>query len=191
MRHKKQEGEGDPRLVYWDACIFIAHLKNEQRAVEEVDAVGEQFRRLDDGEIVVVTSTLTLTEVLECDIPAENRAKLETLKQMPDRLKLDQVSMPIAELAHDIRSDIKASGTWGGRTVKTADAIHIATAWVNKCEVMYTFDENCRGGGLGLLPLSGTDAVRKLLIQKPPTPTQTTLDREWDSGKVREDEEGE
>jgi len=189
MRRKKQEG-GRP-LVYWDACIFIAHLKNEQRAIGEMDAVREQVRRLDEGETVVVASTLTLTEVLECDIPAENLPKLQGLKQIPDRLMFAQVSMPIAELAHDIRSDIKASGVWNGKTVKTPDAIHIATALTNGCEVLYTFDENCRGDGLGLIRLSGTNAVRKLPIEKPPPPKQTTMDREWDSRESVDDEESE
>lgn len=191
MRRKRKEAEeGGRPVVYWDACVFILHLTNNQRDPVKAELVREQVRKLDDGEIIVVTSVLTLTEVLECTIPPENRLRLETLKQMPDRLAIVQVSMPIAEAAHDIRSGLKASPKGGTKTVSTADAIHVATAIDHKCEVLYTFDQNDRVRSLGLIPLSGIPEVKNLRIEKPPAPPQKSMDADWEgqSGQEHEDE---
>ena len=181
---KRIEGEARRKrkpVVYWDACLFIDWLKGKPRTIPaETEGLAEQVRQFEANELTVVTSTLTVVEVLESYIPDEQRPKLESLKQMPDKLFLAQVRHQEAILAHDIRDYYKRLGGQEALTVATADAIHLATAILYKCDVFYTFDEENRKDDrgvkcLGLIPLSGNVAGHNLRIERPPPPAQSNL----------------
>jgi len=53
------------------------------------------------------------------------------------------------------------------RTLATPDAIHLASAIMNRATEFHTFDGGGVGKSLGLLPLTGNVAGHKLTICKP------------------------
>ena len=151
----KSEGQEKRLRVYWDACIFIHYLKASGEP-----GVDEQFRQLDARELTAVTSTLTLVELLECDIPSERKHLLEILKGNPDKLTIVQVGLKEAYNAHDIRNHYKQNEN---RSVRTPDAVHLSTAVLNECDAFYTFDDK-------LHKLSGAGVLYGLNIEPPPHP---------------------
>lgn len=58
----------DP-MFYWDACMFLAWIKDEQRPSGEMDGVREAVERSKRREVKIVTSVLTSVEVLQSRLP--------------------------------------------------------------------------------------------------------------------------
>jgi len=58
-------------------------------------------------------------------------------------------------LAHKIRDYYFSHADFGGKTVGTVDAIHLASAIICDVDVFYTFDEKHKKHELGLLKLPG------------------------------------
>jgi hypothetical protein len=79
-------------------------------------------------------------------------------------------------LAHDIRDYyIIRAQEHGGKTLSTADAIHLATAILYRADEFHTFDERGSAKNLGLIPLSGNVGGHSLKICKPKA-TSSELD---------------
>ena len=155
---------GGKNIVYWDTCIFIAHITNEQRD-DPMDQLGVvEFANLFDmGQVDLVTSTITLTEFLETSVPAEDY-KLFLQLFSRKNLQLTDVSRDIAELAGEIRSYYRSN--INNSTISTPDCIHIATAIQMKCDVLQTFDGS--GNRPGILDLTSPIAEKyNLRIEKP------------------------
>lgn len=123
------------RYYYWDANIFIAWLRNEPRSPDEVAGIEFHVREIDARRAHLVTSVLTLTEVLATGVTSDKSDQLKRLFQRRNCHLID-VTREVAEVAHDIRVIYQNQG----RKVKTPDAIHLATAIFFGCPVFYTFD---------------------------------------------------
>ena len=54
---------GSP-LYYWDTCLFLAWLKDEERKAGEMDGVRDIIQRMKRRDAKVMTSVLTTIEVL-------------------------------------------------------------------------------------------------------------------------------
>ena len=156
---------GASPLYYWDTCLFLAWINDEQRKTGEMDGVREMAARHKRREIKIMTSVVTQVEVLQCKLPAGvDHLFIDFLK----RLIKTSVDSKIAGIAHDIRDFYSAQAhVNGGRTLSTPDAIHLATAIFYRADAFHTFDENGSSKSLGLLPLSGNVAGHKLTICKP------------------------
>ena len=50
---------------YWDACLFIAWLKDEKRKPGEMEGLAEVVSMIDRKDVVLITSVVSKTEVLE------------------------------------------------------------------------------------------------------------------------------
>ena len=165
-------------LVYWDSCIFIAHLKNENRSNPlDMQGVGELVRRIDGGDIGLVTSVIALPEVLESTLPKDAIRDFRAYLSRPDVLLID-VDRRIAEISHEIRDFYQNDGS-GEKTVSTPDAIHLATAISKGCPVFYTFDGDAKqktDRSRVLLPLGNNIAGKYSLKIQKPEPTQLALD---------------
>lgn len=152
---------GNTPVYYWDACLFLAWLKDEERKAGEMDGVREVIDRSKRRELRVMTSVLTSVEVLSAKIPAG----MDTFfKGMMKRVNQVSVDIRVASLAHDIRDHYIKSGS---KTVSTPDAIHLATAILYRVDEFHTFDADGSRKSLGLLQLSGNVAGSKLIICKP------------------------
>ena len=159
--------------IYWDSCIFIAHLNNEARQDPQgMLGIVELAELFDLGQIDLVTSTITIVEVLRTTIKLEDYQRFRMLFSRRNCF-LIEVTRKIAEISEEIRSFYYQPGT---PTIEVPDCIHLATAIWFQCETFYTF--NGEGVRPGLLSLKSPIADRyNLPIQKPiPTrPPQLSL----------------
>jgi predicted nucleic acid-binding protein len=152
---------GSSPVYYWDACLFLAWIKDEERPSGDMDGVREVIERSKRRDAKILTSVLTSVEVLSAKIPAGMDTLFQQLMRRVSRVGMD---IRVATLAHDIRSHYARGG---GKTVSAPDAIHLATAIIYRADEFHTFDHVGSRQSLGLIPLSGNVAGNKLTICKP------------------------
>jgi predicted nucleic acid-binding protein len=156
---------GTEPIYYWDACLFLAWIKDEERQTGDMDGVREVVERAKRREVKIITSVLTLTEVLESRLPAGMKGLIDGLMKRVNRVGME---IKIAKMAHDLRDYyMQRSAEFGGKTLAVPDAIHLATAILNRVTEFHTFDKGGIGKSLGLLPLSGNVGGHRLVICKP------------------------
>lgn len=118
--------------VYWDSCAFLKHLLQEP----EHELCDGTILQAEDGKLIIVTSTLTIAEVLNirgCQkIPKANRQMVERLFS-EDCIEVRNVTRKTATLAREL--------VWE-KNIKPKDAIHVATALEMGMQVMNTFDDD-------------------------------------------------
>lgn len=164
-------------LIYWDACIFLGYLQDEKRN-DPMDMLGVQelVTRIDKDDLQLVTSVVTLCEVLESRLTVDQKSKFESLFRRRN-FHLVDVHSRIARIAHDIRDyyqQMKVNDNLP--TVGTPDALHLGTAIYMECTRFYTFDEKDEPRKRrAIIPLSPVVAEQYNLIIEKPTPTQIPL----------------
>lgn len=157
---------GTDPIYYWDTCLFLAWLKDEERPTGEMDGVREVIERAKRREVKIITSVLTITEALECHLPAGVKRLYEGLMKRVTRISMD---IKVADVAHELRNHYSADPKkYNDKTLATPDAIHLATAILYRSNEFHTFDGGKKSGKhLGLLQLSGDVAGHRLTICKP------------------------
>lgn len=108
---------GDP-IFCWDACLFLAWLKDEDRKPGEMAGVREVIERAKKREVTIITSVLTTTEVLSAKMPA---GMDNLFKGLLKRISQPAIDIRVASVAHDLRNHYAIEG---GKTLSTPDAIH-------------------------------------------------------------------
>lgn len=155
-------------LYYWDSCIFIAWLKDEKRPPREMEGVTEAAEKIHTNQATLMTSVFTRTEVLECTLSEEAKAKFADLFKKRN-FQLVDLNSRIADLAHSIR-DYYADRIRKGLDQKPGltqnDSVHLATAIHYQADEFHTFDDGEKGG-MSLLKLDGNVAGHPLKICKP------------------------
>lgn len=136
---------------YWDSDCFLGWLQAESDKEEQCRQVLEAA---EDGKVLIVTSALTVAEVLMLrgrdPIPAANREKVEAFFRQ-DYIHIRNITRRIAETARSLVWD------YG---VAPKDALHVATAIDAKLALLNTFDKP-------LLGKSGKLAPHSLVIEHP------------------------
>lgn len=144
---------------YWDSNAFLGHLNGEPEKAEACEAV---LAAAEAGKLVIVTSALTLAEVLyvkgQTPMPKEKRELVSRFFKQP-YISVQNVTRRIAEVGRELYWD---------QNVRPQDAIHVATALVYKIPVLNTFDGK-------LLSLDGKLGEPPLKIEKPHEQYQPTL----------------
>ncbi|MBK7820400.1 MAG: PIN domain-containing protein [Tessaracoccus sp.] len=129
--------KSDLKRVLFDSSALLAFIKGEPGAARLIPLMG----LVDRGEVQVVASVLTLAEVYKqstaTDEAERNRqdAMLKTVRlklEARESLLLD-VTIPIARKATEYRI---AHG------MKVPDAVHLATAVLNRCDWLVTLDDD-------------------------------------------------
>ncbi len=123
------------RNVYCDANIFIGWFNNEE---DKVEASRGLVDASEQGEARIITSALTLTEVIKIKgqqpLP---QSKEETIKGFFERefVSIVNVDRRTAEFARDL--------IWRYPHLNPKDSIHVATALMTEgVDVLYTFDDD-------------------------------------------------
>lgn len=153
------------KLIYWDTCIFLAWLKNEPNKLSVVEGMEETAKAVDNKRVHLVTSVVTITEVLEGRLTAEQSKLFQKFfyRKNVHRINLD---IRIATLSHEIRNYYDQQSILLG----TPDCQHLATAIINNVDEFHTLDgsgKNSKKKGK-LIPLSGIVAGKyKLKICEP------------------------
>lgn len=139
--------------------MYLGWLQSEPGKAELCEGT---LHRADLGEVLIVTSTLTIAEVLWMrNAPPIPKEKAEIVRRFFRRscMRLRNVTRVVSENAQELVWD---------HGVKPKDAIHVATALEAKVQALETFDE-------GLLKKSGIIGTPPLLIRKPIAPVQRKL----------------
>lgn len=153
------------RKLYWDACVFIALLTNEERPGDEMARLMEVVEMADREEVIIVTSVMTNTEVLDDDESGTFvRGQLDLLFKRPNFVRAALTSQ-ISTLGGELREGVKKLG----QNLKTPDATHLATALTHRVHELHTFDPD-------LLRYNGKEVARGLRICAPRGRDQTELD---------------
>ena len=151
-----------PNKLCWDSCLFIDMLSAEPQSADRRSQLDDVLEAVDQKSAILVTSTLVATEVLDIIDDPLKREKFERVMNRPN-VFYQPVTMPIAELAGRIRESFLPK-----HKLKSMDALFIATAISQKCDVLHTYDDQ-------LLRLSGRQEIRYLKIT-PPGVAQASLD---------------
>ena len=138
-------------IRYWDSDCFLGLLKGEQDKKELCSAVLEEA---EEGKIVIVTSALTIAEVLyikgKSPIPLKDKDIVVKFFKS-DYIAIRNVTIHIAEMAREI--------VWE-YDVRPQDAIHVSTAVIDKITHLNTFDEK-------LISKSNKIGKPLIIIEKP------------------------
>lgn len=127
------------QVSYWDSCLFIDFLNGSPAGQQIVSPLIAAAR---NGELTIVTSTLSLAEVAYVareltdglDVKVENA--IETMFRDNELLTLVEYDEDIGvESRKLIRRTLSMD-----RRLKPADAIHLATAAAVSADVLFTFD---------------------------------------------------
>lgn len=153
-------------VYYWDICIFYAWLKNEIREPGEMEAVRILLEDNLKNQNVIATSSIIHAELLEGKIPAEAMHTLLSCFQRKNFVEI-ATDQRIYALTGEIRNHYVVSGEFGGKTLSTPDAIHLAIAIINGVFEFQTFDKSNKRGSIGLLQLDGNVAGHNLKIRAP------------------------
>ena len=135
------------KRVYWDSCCFIDYLEGNERG-RQVRGVLE---RAQNGELVIVTSVLTLVEVLgEKNASERDKQKIKEAMRPQCGIQLVDLTRYLAESAREF--------VWQyGYHKHSKDAVHLATAlYVTKYQAIdeiHSFDND-------LLKLDGHVGIR-------------------------------
>ena len=118
-------------IEYWDTCVFLALLKNEMHRPGEAQYVSDQARKFDIGALSIVTSTLTVTEILDSKMSVIQIARLKEIFGKNNFQFID-ANFRVCELASEIRSyyaehNVSVLGA-KKLQVTTPDAIQVASA---------------------------------------------------------------
>lgn len=158
---------------YWDSCLFLAYLQYKPEEQEFVEIVSALLRRAEAGETLIVVSTLVLAEIrprYPYD-PTHYDVISDLFHTNRPYLKMVALSPRIAVLAGTIGSD--------HRQITVPDAVHVATAWSERVDVMLTRDgdrdrERRRSGGL--LSFDGKIGTPPLQISAPTRPPNSQME---------------
>lgn len=136
---------------YWDSDCFLSWLNDEPG---KADLCGDVLVETSEGKILIVTSALTITEVLK--LKGKSKIPVEQEKEVIDFFRneyivIRNVTRYIAECA---RNYVWYNG------INPKDAIHVATAVDDKLTLLNTFDS-------GLISKSNTIGKPPLLIETP------------------------
>jgi predicted nucleic acid-binding protein len=124
---------------YWDSNCFLGWLKGEEDKKTACQGVIEEALK---GEIFIVTSALTLAEVVRLKqkdgrpIPKKDAKKVDDFFHQPF-IRVRNLNRYIAELARNLM--------WEHGALHHKDAIHVATAIKHGISMFDTFDDELIG----------------------------------------------
>ncbi len=145
-------------VYYWDTCIFIAWIKNEQLPNAEMNGVFEIADKIQSNRAILITSQLLTVELLPCKMPPHAMDLIERFFKRKNAQK-KAVDGRVTQLAQKIRNEHPK--------VSPNDAIHLATAIHYEVDQFHTFDDGGKDGS-SILSLNGRIGDPPLVICKPP-----------------------
>lgn len=138
-------------IRYWDSDCFLGYLNEEE---DKVDLCQDVLDEAEKGKILIVTSALTITEVLWLKdgrkIVKEKSEKVRSFF-LNDFIVIKNVTREIARMAQNVVWDY---------SVEPKDSIHVATAMKFKIPLLNSFD------GV-LIGISGKVGNPLIKIEKP------------------------
>lgn len=144
-------------VYYWDASIFTAYIKKEDSRWQAVEGLLEDC---DNEDCIIWTSTLSIAEVTKGNteagkiVPMKTQNKIDALWEPPSKIKLIEVSQMVVKEARNVIRSIHGNQRTG---IRSADAIHLASAIQKEIKEVHTYDSK----------MSGFAEILDLLIKEP------------------------
>lgn len=163
-----------PPIVYWDSCVFLAHLARESVDNLSLSGMADWAERADAGRAIIVTSSISIVEVIPANISDDLRGDFQRLFDGPHYHRV-ACGNRVSELASRLRRHYDTNKAVNGKRLSTPDSIHIATAILYEATEFHTFDgagdpkSFSKKASLPLIPLSGNVAGHNLTICTPRT----------------------
>ncbi len=134
---------GRSRRIYFDANVFLAFVSDEPGRAAVVE---EQLRQSQAGSVAVLTSTVSIAEVAygaeeksQQSLDVDIEARIDGLWAPGGPVTLVEASRLVLVTA---RSLIRSNLALGYGRLTPLDAIHLATALVEKVDTMATYETN-------------------------------------------------
>jgi predicted nucleic acid-binding protein len=130
----------DARRIYLDANVPLAFVKGEADRADVVQALLDEGRR---RVVELVTSVWSITEVAHGAMPGRRRwdpgveAAIDNLWVPASPITLVDISEVVCREA---RSVVRRARQTRGKGIKPADALHLASAVLAGCDVIYTYE---------------------------------------------------
>ena len=134
----------EPARVYLDACVLLAYIADEPDRAHVVQSVLADAR---ESRITVVTSVLSITEVayvpsgVDSGIAPNGDHAIDELWKPASPIMLLDISETVAREARQV---IRKARESPGTGVRSADAIHLASAALHGCEWLFTYENEAR-----------------------------------------------
>ena len=129
-------------LIYWDSCIFLDYIDGSPQWMPILDSLLDRASRI--GDIVIVTSTLSIVEVAFAKAERDGSILDDTVVAAIDALWADRSAVQLVEfdqrIAREARRILRGSIEIG-RGLKPMDAIHLATASLMNVADCHTTDD--------------------------------------------------
>jgi predicted nucleic acid-binding protein len=133
-----------PKRYYWDACVFLSEINATPDRAPIIESILDDC---DQGKTEIYTSILSIAEVAYAETEKDSKVlddetckKIEKFWIPPSPIKMIEIGEPILWDAQDlIRAALK-----NGKSLKPADAIHLATAKRLTIDAVHTYDEKMR-----------------------------------------------
>jgi predicted nucleic acid-binding protein len=146
--------------IYWDSDAFLGWFNNDPGKAAKCGGV---IKRAERGEVLIITSALTLAECLwmrgQTKVP-KDKAQIVQRFFKRSYIRVYNVTRKIGEDAQTLVWDFG---------VKPKDAIHVATAISLAVDALETFD-------IDLIKKSGSMGSPLLKIRQPEAPRQGDLE---------------
>lgn len=116
--------------LYWDACVFVAYLNEEQDAYGPyIEHIAQYLRECKERKCVIYTSTISIAEITDsCMKKNVTYGNFTSFLNDYQSLIIPIEATPnIMRIAASIKGLVYAK-TGGRRVVGTGDAIHLASA---------------------------------------------------------------
>lgn len=178
-----------PVVVYWDTNVFIYHIRSRAPTGYDLDGINYWRDKADRGEALIVTSSITLVEVMEGKLTPEQMSRFEAFMRYPVESKDAHVGVmrkagELRDYYYQIWANrpkskkelrAEAQAKLAGQPEKyqslcTADAIHIATALIYGCSEFHTYDGRRKKECIALVGLALPAADAGMLITRPTAP---------------------
>jgi predicted nucleic acid-binding protein len=130
-RVKLSDALHDVTVLGIETAPFIYFVEKNPRYVDLMRTV---FARADAGDLRIITSIITLTEVLVLPIERGYEAYQREYRQMllsTKSIRAEMVNASVAERAAALRAAYR---------LRTPDALHLATALIHQCDAFLTND---------------------------------------------------
>ncbi len=154
-------------IIYWDTSVFLAWLKDEDNEPGVIEGIDATVRQIHNGQIILLTSIVTDTEVLRGRLSPDAQEKWEAVFKRRN-VRMVVHDQRVGRKSNQIRECFDARGI----IIETPDSIHLATAILYQADEMHTLDGKGKRKRSGdLLTLSGDPCVDGLKIYTPSSPS--------------------
>jgi predicted nucleic acid-binding protein len=130
----------EPDRVYLDACVLLAYVTDEPDRANVVQSILDDARQ---ARIKLLTSVLSIAEVAyvpsgaDSDIALDEDDAIDELWTPASPITLVDISETVARGARQV---IRRATQSPGTGVRSADAIHLASAELHSCNWLFTYE---------------------------------------------------